>query len=269
MGFEETAHPRNTDGKFATKTGAAAEVSLTEAYPSGFPVDGTNEAKIEWAFVNSGTLTVEVDSGTRELGGPLLKAWWDGWRPGDRFNIIGASLPGDAAEPMTIEMPSDMRTTALSLTEKLRAGDRSLELSDIGDLRRVLDEAEYRAVADDADRFLREVYPEARAMVVSFDAFSGDPYIVGVETSEPEPGSGRNYGDIRPVDDGFDELNGFNAEYSHYLQRFENEGLFDEYGTVLIDSFSEYSEFVDPSDPDENSLGLQDSARVYRLGGRD
>lgn len=269
MSFEETAHPRNTDGKFATKTGAAAEVSLSETYPVGFPVDGTNEAKIEWAFVNSGTLTVEVDNGTRELGGPLLKTWWDGWRPGDRFNVIGASLPGGATEPKPIEMPSDTRATARILADKLRAGDNSLELSDIGDLRRALEEAEYRAVANDADQFLREVYPDARAMVVSFDAFGGDPYIVGVETSDPEPGSGRNYGDIRPLDDGFDEVNGFNAEYSHYLQRFENEGLFDEYGTVLIDSFSEYGEFVDPSNPDENSLGLQDSARVYRLGGRD
>lgn len=73
-GFDPSQHPRNTDGKFATKTGAAAEASLTETYPSGFPVDGTTEAKIEWAFVNSGTPTVEVDGRTRELGGPLLKA---------------------------------------------------------------------------------------------------------------------------------------------------------------------------------------------------
>ena len=203
-GFDPSQHPRNTDGKFATKTGAAAEVSLSETYPVGFPVNGTN----------------------------------------------------------------DTRAIAQILADKLRAGDNSLELSDIGDLRRALEEAEYRAVANDADRFLREVYPDARAMVVSFDAFSGDPYIVGVETSDPEPGSGRNYGDIRPLDDGFDEVNGFNTEYSHYLQRFENEGLFDEYGTVLIDDNSDYGEFVDPSDPNENSLGLQDSARVYRLGGR-
>ncbi len=269
MGFEEK-HPRNTDGKFSKKTGATAEVTLAEsAYPAGFPVDGTNESKIEWAYVNGGVLTVEVDSGTRELSGPFLRAWWDGWRPGDRFNVIGAHLRGSAADGRTnIEMPSLTRSAATDLTKKLRAGDKSLDLSDIGELRRALDEAEYQAVADEADRFLRENYPDARAMVVSFDAFTSEPYIVGVETSEPKPGSGRNYGNIRPVDDGYDELGSFQAEYSHYLQRFENEGLFDEYGTVLIDSFSDYGEFVDPSGSDENSLGLQDSARVYRLSGR-
>lgn len=200
MSFEETEHPRHTDGKFAAKTGAASGISL-----------------------------------------------------------------GDSS---VADSPSAVRAAALDLTEKLRAGDSSLGLSDIRELRRVLDKAEYQAVAEAADEFLRENYPEARAMVVSFDGFDDGPYILGVEISEPDPDSNRNYGRIRPVDDGHAGLTDFDSEHAHYLQRFEDEDLFNEYGTVLIDDDSEWGEFVDHSGPDEKGLGLQDGARVYRLGGR-
>lgn len=260
MAFNESEVVRDQGGRFGEKHGAPAEVSLSRAYPTGFPENGKNEDKLEWAYVNGATLTVETDGGTKELGGPRLKAQWDAWEPGDRFEIVGAALPKPAL--------TDAQGVASDLTERLTSGDRSLGLSDISALRSTLNEAEYRAVADDADQFLSEVYPDARAMVVSFDGFSGEPYILGVETSEPQPGSGRNYGDIRPADDGFYELNSFNAEYGHYLQRFENEGLFDEYGTVLTDDANGWGEFVDHSAPNQNNLGLQDSARVYRLSGR-
>lgn len=260
MAFNEADVVRDQSGRFGEKHGAPAEVSLSSTYPAGFPENGRNEDKLEWAYANGATLTVETDGGTKKLDGPRLKAQWDAWEPGDRFQVVGATLPKPA--------PTDAQGIASSLAEKLNSGDRSLGLSGISALRSTLNEAEYRAVADDADQFLSEVYPDARAMVVSFDAYSGEPYILGVETSEPAAGSGRNYGDIRPIDDGFDELTGFNAEYGHYLQRFENEGLFDEYGTVLTDDANGWGEFVDHSAPDQNNLGLQDSARVYRLSGR-
>jgi hypothetical protein len=327
MSFSESAHPRSTDGTFTNKVGAAAEVSLAAPqYPIGFPVNGRNEDKIEWAYVNGASLRVEVDSGTVELAGPRLQKWWDGWRPGDRFNIVGADLPRPAGDPnfpegfpangntqtkvdwalennatlsvaidpehpeelsgeslqkawdsaqqfhvgfdiVAAELPEPLSSELNRVTEKLRVeslDDSGVTLNDISALRTAANRAEYRLLEYEAESYLAENHPEVRGLLVSFDAYNGEPYLVGVETDLPEEGSGRNYGTVKPLIDGYEDISGWEGGYSHYLSRFENEGLFDEYGTVLIDNNSEWGEFVDP----DKGLGLQESARVYRFGER-
>lgn len=262
MTFSESQHPRATDGTFTNKVGSAAEVSLDSPFPEGFPTEGTMQEKVDWALANDAALTVSVGDYTveNELSGEQLQ---QSWKLAEQFHVDLKVSAVHLPEPFSQEIgrvASRLQNEALD--------EERVTLDDISVLRAAANRAEYRLVEYEAENFLAEHHPEARGLLVSFDRFSGEPYLVGIETSLPEPDSGRNYGTVNPLSGEYEDISDWEGQFSYCLQRFENEGLFDEYGTVLTDDNDKWGEFVDPGKGTEDSLGLQDSARVYRFGER-
>lgn len=142
--------------------------------------------------------------------------------------------------------------------------DEGVTLNDIWALRSAVNRAEYRLLEYEAEEFLEEHHPEVSGLLISFDSSSGEPYVAGVEISLADPEGGKNYGEVRSINDGYEDVAEWATSYGPCFQRFENESMFDEYGTVLIDADSEWGEFTD----EEDRLGLPTSARVYRFAER-
>ena len=262
MTFNESQHPRATDGTFSNKVGSVAEVSLSPAFPEGYPTEGTMQEKVDWALANDATLTVSVGDYTveNELSGDQLQ---QSWKLAEQFHVDFEVSAARLPEPFGQEIG---RVSARLQSEAL--DEEGVTLADIAKLRASVNRAEYRLAEYEVEDYLEKNHPEVRGVLVSFDRFDGTPYFVGVETSLPEPDGGRNYGEIKPLVDGYEDISSLEGGLSSYLQRFEHEGLFDEYGTVLTDDNDEWGEFVDPGKETEDSLGLQVSASVYRFGER-
>lgn len=262
MTFIESQHPRATDGTFSNKVGSAAEVSLDPAFPEGYPTEGTTQEKVDWALANDAILTINVGdvSGDNELSGEHLQQTW---KMAEQFHVDFEISAARLPEPFSQEIG---RVATRLQSEAL--DEEGVTLTDIAKLRASVNRAEYRLAEYQVEDYLEQNHPEVRGVLVSFDRFDGTPYFAGVETSLPDADNGRNYGEIKPLVDGYEDISDLEGGLSSYLQRFENESLFDEYGTVLIDENQEWAEFVDPGQGTENSLGLPDSARVYRFGER-
>lgn len=188
-----------------------------------------------------------------------------------RFGEKTGSAPdlslSESAGSASRSLPASVR----SVTDALRVealDEAGLTLSDVSALRAATNRAEYRLLEYEAEDYLAKNHPEVTGLLISFDAYSDEPYIAGVETSLPEEGSGRNYGNVHPLTDGYEDIYAWGNTNSYYLKRFENEEMFDEYGTVLLDENDPYGEFRDPAKGTEHGLGLQTSARVYRFAER-
>lgn len=261
MTFDNT-QPREADGKFGEKTGAAPDITLSQ-FAEGFPADATVAEQVAWALRNDAELTIRTRHNEFTADGLDLAREWNDLPLGAIPEVTAARLP---------EPEPSLSDEVKSVADKLRfesLDETGVTLADVSALRSATNRAEYRLLEYEAEDFLAKNHPEVIGLLISFDGYSGEPYIAGVETGLPEEGSGRNYGSVRPLTDGYEDISDWEGANSYYLKRFENEELFDEYGEVLIDDDSEYGEFIDPNkNVDGKGLGLQESARVYRFAER-
>lgn len=174
---------------------------------------------------------------------------------------------GAAPDIALSQFPVSLSSEVQGVAEKLRIeslDEAGVTLNDIYALRSAANRAEYRLTEYEAEAFLAEKHPEVRGLLISFDGYSGAPYVAGVEVDDADLDSGRNYGTVKSLGGKYQDINDWATEFSHSFERFENEEMFDEYGTILIDDNSAYGEFTD----DDGELGTGES-RVYRFAERE
>lgn len=268
--------PREADGKFGEKTGAAPDIALS-SFPEGFPTEAPVSEKVEWALRNGAELTLRTKRSEFTESGLDLAREWNDLPLGAITEVTAVRLLPEEDRVITLDrvksenpfisgIPDPVPAAVRVATEKLRVeslDEAGVTLNDIYALRSAANRAEYRLTEYDAEAFLAEKHPEARGLIVAFDDFSGEPYIAGVEVDDADPDSGRNYGTIKPLTGEYEDINSWANNFSSSLARFENEEMFDEYGTVLIDDNSAYGEFTDV----EGDLEVGES-RIYRFAER-
>ncbi len=113
MTFNETEHPRATDGKFAEKTGAAPEIALESTFPADFPKDYPVAEQIAWALRNDAEVTLH-DNGkfvTTASGLELTREWHD-LRLGALPEVVAVRMPDSQTPQTTLDAISVKDTTA-------------------------------------------------------------------------------------------------------------------------------------------------------------
>ncbi len=124
MSFDSAQHPRATNGQFAEKAGAAAEISLSESpravdglrpqapevaladkqFPADFPADSSVAEQIAWALRTDAEVTLH-DNGqwvTTSNGLELANAWHE-MRLGARPEIVEVRMPGTALDAISVK----------------------------------------------------------------------------------------------------------------------------------------------------------------------
>lgn len=223
MSFNENDVNRDKSGKFDTKTGSAADISLPARSVAN--VQGLADALKQRAE--------QVDVQDQPL--PDISD----------FNPHAETPLPDISDfdPHTTSAQKNIRSVAeLLQTEAL--DEEGVTLDDIAKLRAGMERAEFRLTEYEIEEYLDANYPEVKGILVESDGYEY-PRFVGAELEDDDAPLGQNWQKAVPLDGKYNDLRNYlNGKYNAALNDFQDRGSFDEFATVMYDDNDEYGRFT-------------------------
>lgn len=256
MTFDNVQHPRDTDGKFAEKLGAAPEIGLQGPASVGDIRDLVRKTHPE---------ATKVAFQDQDNGGPRIVAIHDGSNAiidygVGKFEGLDEALdrlPGygfvgalDFEVVQTGRFSKQAEELAGYLGHGSRVTSADITRTDVDRLRNAVNNAEFRLAENEVRSLLQREAPGSIGVVVAEDD-EGNAYPLGIETTGAIDGIGRNWGVID-----YDNIpDGVRDWFITDGYRLSRDGHLDDFSSQLTNSYGDF---------DDDNI-IWDGRPVYRV----